>query len=398
MFQAVANAAPLDTPPHTLQAVTRRLAVFGISQPLLAAQLQDDDVENIFKRYREDDPQDVISTSLVAKSIARLTIQSIKDGCERSTKVGAGSASTQSVQTSGLHASDVFKGFAYAIKDLHRRRRPNPHRAGDGSGSEDDEFYDVSAHLKRAGLDVGRRPEHMRPHLMNRLQEQQGQADRKGRPYVSPATSELLRHWAPRPSPAFSLDPLRAADRLEQRAKQFEGPVHLLRHLLTWGLSHIAVGAFAHEDFWVFYMHVLEVMDARGFQTGRAYVFARLNQLVSLTEDFVGSEDAAADKVRAKGELRTFLRSCDDHLLQHIQLESQPQRSNQAGGASQHGTKEGGGEARRKICFDHAPHLQKMCGAEKCDNIHLDTLTADGLDRYSRAKLKYDSLADKRGC
>jgi hypothetical protein len=289
--------------------------------------------------------------------------------------------------------SDGLKALAKALK---RKKASNPHLPN--SDSEADDLFDVRAAMQTAGFPDFDRPEHIPPAQLARMKEQADRHFTKARPFVSPATSNILKHFGPQASAIVHRDPTKAKARQESRARAFESPTQLYRHLMTWGLSHTAVDAMDLPSLIAFVLSIMEIDDNHGFQTAQQYSLSRLNQLkdtIDLQANPSGT--GTSDITAAKSFTGQFLRKTDEHLLASL-VTTRP--SGTTGGPKRDQgdhpgagdtTKPNGGTPRlskpdnQQICFDHRPHDSRPCARPNCARQHLDTSKPDQRTRFDAA-------------
>ena len=282
---------------------------------------------------------------------------------------------------------------------------------------------DITAELRRRGLPNFKRPEHVEIEFVSKMKRKADEAHRKGKPFISAATNNVLKHFGPRQSSRFSQDPEKAQQFLT-RSGGFQDTVHLLRHVVTWGLTHVAAGALDVPSLFWFMLDILEIADAHGFQYAKTYSLTRLNKLKEAVDTFEvpGSVDEDA-RESSKRYLGDFLRSADTQLEQatllgHLPRQPAPkadalpgplarawpdgteERANATGSSHFEGGPKGNDEPKHKrqrgietqICFNEDWARGWKCKDETCKRIHLDTRIAEDRERYARAT----SLSNKR--
>jgi hypothetical protein len=253
--------------------------------------------------------------------------------------------------------------------------------------------------MKSKGFWTWTRPETLEPSSLAKMKEHHQRMLDNGRPYVSYGTSNLLKIFAPRPSTYFDRDPARAAEKVEARSKAFEGAIHFLRHLTTWGMSHVAIGAFHLHNFWTFHMHITEVIDCYGFPIGQNYALARLNiiqQSVDLTLSAPRPAQPSGQPPSASTTVGLLLIHEDYALLQHLLLNHRRDTRTSAS-VKPHGadSPSKGQQASRRatqVCFLHDAAGKKSCPDQKRrGRLHLDTSKPSEKERFDKAKSAHDA-------
>ena len=125
-----------------------------------------------------------------------------------------------------------------ALERANKKPRKSNTHLGQDDDQSDDDVFDITGALDDAGLHEFHRPEHIEQKLYGAAKQACKKAHRKGRPWVSEKTSDLLHGFVPNASDRFDPDPQRA-NRLSQR-KFFESFIHFYRHAQTWAQSNAA--------------------------------------------------------------------------------------------------------------------------------------------------------------
>ena len=391
MTVAAGTAMPLGSDLNCTEHVINRMATFNIKHPQYLRFISDGDLERMFNRHR-DDTADPIVFTMQARICARI----IRDDVIAKHNATLQQPPTGNITTTSTTDPGIAllgDGFKRLSKALANRRKLDPHRATGNSDDSDEDIFDVMQAWEDSGVNLGPRPERIDGHLLGRLQEKVLRSHEKGRPHISAASTNLIKHWSPKATAYFNVNPAFAKDRLEGRKQAFEGPVQLLRHLMTWGLSHVAVKAFDFQPFLRFYLHIMEVMDANDIATAKTYLITRLHLLQE--EIDVSTNSGTINPTTGPDFHKTPKRFINDILikerkdvLQDILL--QQRYTTKSKTQREHDSVD--------ICFYHNPSKNKTCpkGAT-CDRKHLDTTNPRHLKDFDTALELYQQKRQRQG-
>jgi hypothetical protein len=135
------------------------------------------------------------------------------------------------------HSNDMF-----AVHHSKEKGDPTPFLLR-SSESGEDAVFDITNALDKNGLPDHDRPEHVDRRFYQAAQKEAVATLQLGRPWVATAAKSLLDHFSPQPSVRFGSDLVNAA-RAVRRSKH-ETFFQLHRHLQTWAIFRVALGAMS---------------------------------------------------------------------------------------------------------------------------------------------------------
>ena len=413
-----------ETEESVAQAAVMRLAAFGFGSVQNLAVSNPEDIDLATKDYEE-----LAGASTTVKLFIRRLHFATQVFHPANETQGGGQGNTgdssaplnAAATTCAPFPREVLDSLRLQNQALERAnkkpRKSNPHLGQDDDQSDDDVF-DITGALDDAGLHEFHRPEHIEQKLYGAAKQACKKAHRKGRPWVSEKTSDLLHGFVPNASDRFDPDPQRA-NRLSQR-KFFESFIHFYRHAQTWAFFHVAVGALSVSDAMWWLTDITELADARGEESAMRYVKTRLN---AIKEDIVHFQTPkVVDETRreiAAGFLGQQLRLKDRSLEKEKSVSSFKGHGKLAGtfgkGDFGNSIKEIGftdanleHEAKpprsvpppmsEQICLAHNPAKDKICPnwGNSCRRRHLDTTVAEAALLYQREAEHIQNVRQQR--
>ena len=401
--------------------LAQHLAVFGVSTKAAFLSCNADECINTLQSYEglECPPE---LQGLRAKSTVRVLLAS---KTERPQPAPAANASD----------SQLASALTKLSKPVRGKRRDKEKHQDALSSSEDEAHFDFPTALALAGL-AGwpTRPEVVSQTRMNRVHKAAMRSFDRHVPFLADSSAEALKSWSPQPSAAYGADPSNSP---MSKRKAFTSVAHLLRHRLTWGLLHVALGAFDLTALLNYSLELLELGDAYGLQFVVAYDAAKMSKILQdiawIGDASKGSSAGVSDPnapvpsfastVEAKNWLSKQLKTPDRQLIQDTRLsmvapafDSQVRDGprtvhtgrrlddNSPPGTSKRarhyeaqpakGKGKGPGRLATQVCFQHDPSSGKTCPhIQSCPRVHLDTTTSEEKSRYDRALAAFNAKA-----
>ena len=144
-------------------------------------------------------------------------------------------------------------------------------------------------------------------------------------PFLAPSSLEVLKHWTPSASFAFGLDP-KVAERALTTKKKFDYVANFVRHRLTWGYTHIALGCVHHYSISYYIAELFELGTAFGIEFLERYDRIKISKILEAITvqgellKLASNPSAFTTKDQAKDWLSSQLSHQDETLIQNTRL------------------------------------------------------------------------------